>query len=568
MSRKGLTTKEFIDRSKAKFEGKFLYTNTNYINQLTRVELTCKEHGNFWILPANHLVGTGCPSCSRKLNGANHRLTSEEYIEECHIVHNNFYDYSKTVFTGSFQDVTVTCPVHGDFLIQANRHKNNACGCQKCGLLKTTNANRQSIAVFLEQISKKKNFDRYDFSNLKQFKTKHDLVTVKCTLHGEYTTKISYIEKRKNFGCRGCVNESATYTTEEFIQRSNKAHDEKYLYNNSVYVHAHHPIAVTCPVHGDYITKPLIHVLGGGFCPVCTPTVSSYERQVRDLLDKKNITYESAFREFKDVKEVDIINHEIKTGIEFNGLYWHSDSYKEKDYHLKKTEAMNSLGYRLIHIFEDEWLEKRTICESIILNAFKKTENKIYARNCTIKSVSSTDAKIFLTHNHIQGNCISKYRYGLYYKDCLVMLATFGKCRISLGGRVVDKEYELLRMCGMLNTNIVGGASKLFGCFIDNHTPDKIISYCDRRYGTGVMYHKLGFTELYHTKPNYFYVRGNKRYNRFVYRKDVLVSQGHDKAKTENKIMKELGYSRIYDCGSIKFEWLNKKEKKETLVKS
>jgi hypothetical protein len=566
MSRKGLTTKEFIDRSKTKFGDKFLYTNTNYINQLTKVGLTCREHGDFTILPANHLTGTGCPSCSRKLNGASHRLTSEEYIEACRIVHDNFYDYSKTIFTGSFQIVTVTCPVHGDFLIQANRHKNTACGCQKCGALKTTNANRQSIDVFLEQLSKKKNFERYDFSNLKQFKTKLDLVTVRCALHGEYITKISYIENRENFGCSRCVRESATYTTEEFVQRSNKAHNKRYSYNNSVYVHAHHPITVTCPEHGDYTTKPLIHVLGGGFCPVCTPAVSSYEKQIRDLLDKKNIIYESAFRGFKDVKEIDIINHEIKTGIEFNGLYWHSESYKEKDYHLKKTEAMNSLGYRLIHIFEDEWLEKRSICESIILNAFKKTENKIYARNCTIRSVNSIDAKTFLMHNHIQGNCISKYRYGLYYEDCLVMLATFGKQRINLGSDASEGEYELLRMCGVLNTNIVGGASRLFKYFINEHAPVKIISYCDRRYGTGIMYRKLGFTELYHTKPNYFYVRGNRRYNRFVFRKDVLVAHGHNKLKTEKTIMRELGYSRIYDCGSIKFEWLGEKKKKRLLT--
>jgi len=558
MSRKSLTTEEFIARSKAKFSDRFIYTNTVYINQLTKVDITCKEHGDFKILPANHLTGTGCPRCSRKLNGLKHRLSSERYIEECRIIHNNFYDYSKTVFTGSFQDVTVTCPVHGDFLIQANRHKNTACGCQKCGTLKTANANRQNVSVFLQQISKKKNFELYDFSNLKQFKTKKDRVTVKCNLHGEYKTKIAYIENREHFGCRKCVSETATHTIDEFIQRSQKAHNGRYLYNNSVYKHAHYPITVTCPVHGDYITKPLIHVLGGGFCPVCIPTVSSHEKQVREFLDNKNLKYVSNFRGFKDVKEVDIINHEMKIGIELNGLYWHSDLHKDKNYHLKKTEVMNKLGYRLIHVFEDEWLEKRSICESIISNAFNKTEDKVYARNCTIKSVNLTDAKTFLIHNHIQGNCISKYRYGLYHNEQLIMLATFGKHRISLGSKAVDGEYELLRMCSLLNTNIVGGASKLFKYFIDNHTPNKITSYCDRRYGTGTMYRKLGFTELYNTKPNYFYVRGNTRYNRFSFRKDILVSQGYDATKTEKILMKERGYSRIYDCGSIKFEWLNK----------
>jgi very-short-patch-repair endonuclease len=554
MPKKRLTTEEFINRSKTKFGDKFVYTDTRYVTQLMKVDLSCRVHGKFKILPSNHLKGAGCPKCSRTLNGFNHRITTEDYIKVCRVIHNNFYDYSKTVFTGSFQNIIVTCPVHGDFYIQANRHKNTACGCQKCGLEKRT---RTPISVFFKKISKKKNYSNYDFSKISQFKNKFDSVIAICNTHGEYRTKPAYIENSIFFGCRKCKIDDSKHDTTTFIERSTKAHNGFYSYKNSNYLHAHGDITVTCPKHGDYLTKPLIHVLGGGFCPICTPTVSSYEKQLRAFLDNNYIPYEETFREFKDVKEVDIINHNIKLGIEFNGIYWHSDSFKEKNYHLKKTKAMNNLGYRLIHIFEDEWIEKRAICESIILNAFNKTKNKIYARNCIIKEVSANEAKDFLIHNHIQGNCISKYRYGLYHKNELVMLATFGKHRINLGSKAVDGEYELLRLSGLVNTSIVGGASKLLTFFITHHTPNQIISYCDKRYGTGNMYRKLGFKELYHTKPNYFYVRGNNRFNRFSYRKDILVSQGYDKSKTEKTIMNELGYRRIYDCGSIKFKWVN-----------
>jgi hypothetical protein len=49
----------------------------------------------------------------------------------------------------------------------------------------------------------------------------------------------------------------------------------------------------------------------------------------------------------------------------------------------------------------------------------------------------------------------------------------------------------------------------------------------------------------------------NKRYHRFAYRKNVLVSKGYDKTKSESQIMSERGYYRIYDCGNIRWEFTN-----------
>ena len=55
--------------------------------------------------------------------------------------------------------------------------------------------------------------------------------------------------------------------------------------------------------------------------------------------------------------ELDIVIDELKLAIEFNGLYWHSILIKPEGYHLNKVLKCNSVGYRLIHIWEDEWNE-------------------------------------------------------------------------------------------------------------------------------------------------------------------------------------------------------------------
>ena len=106
----------------------------------------------------------------------------------------------------------------------------------------------------------------------------------------------------------------------------------------------------------------------------------------------------------------------------------------------------------------------------------------------------------------------------------------------------------------------MGGASKLFKFFIKKYEPKKVISYADRRYFNGKMYEKLGFNFIKETKPNYWYFKNNSMVleHRFKYRKDRLISEGFDQNKTEKEIMIERGYYRIYDCGNLKFVYLNK----------
>lgn len=558
---KALDNKEFINRSINKFGNKFSYSKTEYSNYLTKVIVTCCKHGDVEIYPYTHLKGLGCSLCSKEQNGKSHKLTNDEFIDRANKVHGAKYDYSETNYQHSLVKVKIICPKHGPFYIKPSNHINNKQGCDACGTESTGAKQRIPFNEVLNQIKSKNGSENFDFSLINNFKNKKEKVQIVCKIHGMFSKSIEDVLESKYFGCRGCKIKDDTFTKEIFIEKSKNKHKDRYIYDKVNYINAHEPVIITCKEHGDFSVVPHIHMGKGGFCPKCTDYVSSYEIEIEEFIKKEipTIDLKTTYRKLKGIKEVDLLCESRKLAIEFDGLYWHSDLYKDKFYHLNKTNLLNKLGYRLIHIFEDEWIEKKDICKSMILNCLNGSNTKIYARKCFVKEITYKQAKDFLVENHIQGSCVSKYRLGLFEKNKLVSIMTFGKNRICLGSKAKESEFELLRFCSLKRTNVVGAASKLFSHFIKLKNPKKITSYCDKRWGIGTVYKILGFTIEQETSPNYFYVKGNKRYGRFKFRKDVLVKKGCDKNKTERETMKELGYNRIYDCGCMKFIWKSKK---------
>lgn len=484
------------------------------------------------------------------------KLTTSEFVNKAISIHGDSYDYSITEYVHSLQKVKIICKKHGEFSIRPSNHINNKQGCDMCGIQKTSRAFRKPIEIFLQEVSQKENYSEYNFSEIIPFKTRKDEIFPICNKHGKYKTTPRNVLRSSFFGCSKCRHETDKFNTAKFIQISKQIHKEKYEYLKCDYIKAHELVTITCKEHGEYACKAYIHMAGKGFCPKCTKFVSSYELEIVKFIESIGISdLQTTVRNIDSINEIDILSESHKLAIEFNGLYWHSDIFKNKKYHLNKTEKMNSFGYRLIHIFEDEWIDKKDICKSIISNAFRKNTCKLFARKCDIREVSYSDCKIFLNSNHIQGNCQSKFRYGLYFNNELVSLMTFGNLRKNLGSDSKENHYELLRFCSKQNTNVVGAASKLFKHFIIQKNPEYIVSFCDRRYGTGNLYNVLGFQFEYNSPENYFYVKGLKKYNRFLFRKDILISEGFDPSKTESQIMKERGYLKIYDCGSMKFNW-------------
>jgi hypothetical protein len=258
-------------------------------------------------------------------------------------------------------------------------------------------------------------------------------------------------------------------------------------------------------------------------------------------------------REIIKPYEIDIYLPELNIGFEFNGLFWHSEKFRNSEYHLKKWKISKEVGIDVYSIWEDDWMLKEDIVKSFILNKIGKTPNKIYARKCQIKQVSYKDSAKFLNENHLQGDCKSSIRLGLYYNKEIVSIMTFSKLRLPLAQKNKEGAYELTRFCNKTYNSIIGGASKLFSHFIKNYDFKEIHTYSDNMISNGNMYKTLGFENTHISSPGYWYLINDKREHRFNWRKHKLVSMGYDAKKTEEEIMSELGFFRIYNVGNKKW---------------
>jgi len=293
-------------------------------------------------------------------------------------------------------------------------------------------------------------------------------------------------------------------------------------------------------------------------CLVCYPYnkfKSKIEIDISEFLQSNNIKCISHDRAILNGNEIDILIPDKKFGIEVDGILWHSELFGKKDrlYHLAKTNASKLKNVDLIHVWDWEWINKGDIIKSIITNRCG-SNNRIFARKCGVVDLSEDEKSNFLCNNHIQGNDRSSVRLGLLYNSELVSVMTFSKSRY-------DKKYEweLTRFCNILNTSIIGGASKLFSYFLKKYNPKSIVSYSDRRFFTGTVYIALGMKLVDTTIPGYHYFHKNNcvPINRLHFQKHKLKSilKSFDSNLTEWQNMQLNGYDRIWDCGNLKYEW-------------
>jgi len=538
-------TNKFIEKAKLFFLNKYDYSLINYIDSKTKIEIKCVEHNNLFMqVPSEHLRGKlGCNLC--------HKIKITDtigFIKKSKLFHGDKYDYSKSKYVDSITKINITCPDHGSFDQLPSNHMNGQ-GCSKCGNIKS-----KPKYTNLDFINKAKliHGDRYDYSLVDYIDSKIK-VDIICNEHGKFSQiAASHINGK---GCLKCSNANKltryNSTKDEFILKAKDSHGDKYDYSLVDYINSHTKVKIICKLHGEFDQLPYDHI-GNNGCSKCTSSVSKQEKEINDFIVLNGLITTTSSMSIIKPNQLDIYIPSHNLAIEYNGLYWHNELKLNNNYHLNKTELCEKQGIQLIHIFEDEWLNKQDIVKSRLKNILGLTENKIYGRKCIIKEVTTKECRIFMDNNHLQGYTNSSVKLGLYYNSELVSCMLFNKPRLGIGNKY--DGYELTRFVSKLNTTVIGGADKLLNHFIKTYNPKQIISYADRRWSQGDLYQKLGFIETHKNKPNYWYIIGKYRKHRFNFRKTKLGKDGFDIInKTEHQIMLDREIYRIYDCGTITY---------------
>ena len=281
---------------------------------------------------------------------------------------------------------------------------------------------------------------------------------------------------------------------------------------------------------------------------------SSPNLKFAKLLDEYHIKYEQEF--VIDLKSYDFrienILVEINPTITHNSEFIPYPPYRglHKDYHKNKRELAETHGYRCIHVWDwDNMSQIITLLQS---------REKLYARKCNVKVIPSDIAAEFCNQYHLQGHARAKIYLGLYLDSDLVSIMSFGTPRYNK-----NFEWELIRYCS--NRDVIGGAEKLFSCFISHYCPKTIVSYCDRNKFSGQVYTKLGFTfdnlaiscHWYNMKTKDHILDSTLRQRGF----DQLLGNKYEyygKGTSNAQLMLQHGYLPVQDSGQARYIWINK----------
>jgi hypothetical protein len=544
-----LTHDQFVEKCRKVHNDYYDYSVTKFVDLESNIDISCPKHGVFQQRAAFHRRGNGCKECGKMKIGDNKRWSLDTFISKANETHNYIYDYSKSVYINNDEKVCITCKTHGDFFQTPTNHVRGR-GCMKCHLNDKVHDTESCLSKLRVIHGNKYKYPNFSF---KSTRTKIDIFCVKHNLVFNQLLS-AHLDGQ---GCSVCkhetISDALSMAPADFFSMCKEVHKDKYNYSQADYITNKIKIKIICNEHGAFYQEPNHHVRGNG-CPTCRSAISRWENEVVEFLRSLgDIKIEQRNRKICAGKELDILIPDHNMAIECNGLYWHSElgGGKTSRYHLQKTLACQEQNIQLYQFFEDEWQQKKEIIQSMLKIKLNMVQQKLYARNCSIKSLSIAEKTHFFEENHIQGTANSSICLGLMNNDQIVAAMSFLRNR--------EWEWELNRFCSIKNTIIIGSASKLLHHFKKLHNPNKIMSRANLRWSIGKVYETLDFklrSEDIH--PSYYYTSDyitKTHKSKFAIKKLPKKLIDFDPNLGEWKNMQINHYDRIWDCGVKTYIW-------------
>lgn len=280
---------------------------------------------------------------------------------------------------------------------------------------------------------------------------------------------------------------------------------------------------------------------------------STGEREIFTFLTEElHLNVIQQDRKILEGQEIDMYIPEYQLGIEYCGIFWHSEQQsKNKNYHKNKQQKCQQQGILLLTIFEDEWKQRQLQVKNKIRSLVNKDDRKkINARQTDIIIVNGNIKASFFEQNHIQGDGPSSINIGLTYKDQLVAVMGF----------IQQKDLFYLNRYAT-SQRVIGGFSKLLKYFQTHYQWKEIVSFADLRWSDGNLYKKTGWKLDKVIPPDYYYsFDGRTRYHKFNFRRKNLsrLLENFDPNLSEKQNCDNNGVLRIWDCGKQRWVISNK----------
>lgn len=471
----------------------------------------------------------------------------QSFLKKSIAKHGNKFDYSKTIYLDCKTPIEIICPKHGLFTINPTGHYESKTGCPKCSTEDVHNNQRKTTEWFIDK-AKNVHGDNYDYSLVEYIKSQK-YVKIRCKKH-DFIFEQWPSNHLYGKGCPKCkldfLHNKFAMTKEEFIKKANLKHNNKFNYSLVNYINCDKNVEIICPLHGNFVQSPYHHLRSPFGCPTCSGEISFQEREIYSFIVNRGINCVGQSRKIIPPLELDIYIPDKNIAIEYNGIFWHSESLCGKvDYHLEKTASCRAKGINLIHIFENEMINNRKLVFSNLSKILGILKYNIDSHSLQINMVSEELKSKFLNKYHLQQDCQSDINIGLFKKNKLVYLMCFSDKKNGV--------YELLRYCSINNFNFLNAKGRLLNYFEENYHPKLLITFVDRRWDNGDILMNHGFKFIMNTSPNCWYFKRGFRdlYSSSEFSKNTLEKKLKifDNNLSEWDNMKNNGWNRIWDCG-------------------
>lgn len=304
-----------------------------------------------------------------------------------------------------------------------------------------------------------------------------------------------------------------------------------------------------CPKGHEWDAYVYSRTQGSG-CPVCSGgNISKLETDLSEKLKEiyPGVVLTSDKTQIKPL-ELDIYFPDLNVAVEFNGMYFHSEKFKPRDYHRNKLRLCQEKGIKLIQIWEDDYLKNpdlvlRTLSHKLGVSVQDRTP----ARKTYVSEITYHESRDFLEKNHLQGQARGTYYLGLRNKsdDSLVAVTVLKRTKDIL----TLERYSTSRI-------VVGGQTKLLS-YVDKNIPyEKMYTFADLEVSSGNLYETTGWIKDKVLPPDYKYLYQNKRVHKFNFRKNRFKENPnlmYDPSMSESQLAQLNGLLRIWDSGKIRY---------------